>query len=120
MTVGLDRGYGRSGDLIDVPVFANPLVGNNIAVCPQIFIGPIGDLALGDLLKTGHLEGVILPVMTVDEGIDIGHGPSSVAFELGHLRKLDVVDGGLDQFIVEVSGTDPSNLFEHEVTHIIK
>ena len=46
---------------------------------------------------------VILPVVAVDEGIDKSHGAVAVPLQGPHLAQLEVGDGSLDEFLVEVS-----------------
>ena len=67
VAVGLDRSDGRSGNLADGLVRADALVGNDIAVGAQIVIGPVDDLLLGNPGYSFHVQGIIFPVMAIDE-----------------------------------------------------
>ena len=60
------------------------------------------------------------PLRYSDERIDKGHRPAPVVLQLRHITELDIIDGGLDYLLIKVTGTESSDLLEHEVTDFLK
>ena len=80
----------------------------------------------GNYVFLGHgaepvdLAGGVLPVYAADEGVNIFLSPGGVALQRTHFAELDVVDGGLDEGLVEVSALELGHFGKGEVPEFLK
>ncbi len=91
VAVGLDRSDCRGGDFLDVLVLADALIDSHITVGSKMFVRPVHNLLLCDFLKSLHPQGIVFPVVTVDERFHETHRPVVIVFQLTHVGELVVV-----------------------------
>ena len=91
VVVGGDRRDGRLLHLLDRRIDTLLLIDTDVVVV-EILVGEGYDLGLGHLGDAVDLAHGLLPILAVDEGIDVGVGAELVALQLLVEVALHVVD----------------------------
>ena len=120
ITVHHDRCDLRFLNLLFVGVFALTLVDDGAVVILQILVGKSHDVLLCQLrhaVKGSHLVG---PIASVDERLYKPVGTCIVAFQLIELVELEVVDVGLQHFLVKVAVAQLLQLAQQQVFHLVQ
>ena len=119
VAVGGDRCDSRLVNLLLQRVNTLCLVNGHVAVGEEV-IGEINDFLFGNLRDSVDKSHFILPVLIVDESIDIHVGTSAVAFQQSVVGTFLVVDNAGQQVVREVTLLQLFDLTKHQLLHLVE